>query len=84
MKKIVFSREEKTVLVKRVRDYLETELDLNIGVIPTEMLLDFLQTDIGAYYYNRGLRDAQAAFHKQVDSFDDAIYGLEQREAALR
>ena len=39
---------------------------------------------VGPYYYNRGLNDAQAAFARVADTFNDEIYGLEQREARTR
>jgi len=80
MEKIAFSREEKRVLVLKLRDYFDTELDYPIGDIGAELLLDFLQEDIGAHYYNKGLHDAQLAFRQQVDAFDDAIYQLEKTE----
>lgn len=81
MDKIVFKREEKRILIGKVRDYFDTELDQPIGDIGAELLIDFLQEDIGAHYYNKGLYDAQAAFRQQVDAFDDAIYALEKPEA---
>ena len=81
MDKIDFKRAEKQALVRKVRDYFDTELDHRIGDIGAELLIDFLQEDIGAYYYNKGLHDAQAAFRQQVDALDDAIYALEKPEA---
>ena len=82
MDKIVFSREEKRALVLKVRDYFDAELDCPIGDIGAELLIDFLQENIGAFYYNKGLRDAQAVLRQQLDSFDDTIYALEKPEAA--
>ncbi len=81
MEKIAFSREEKRALIGKLRDYFETELDHPIGDIGAELLLGFLQKDIGAFYYNKGLHDAQAAFRNQVNAFDDMIYALEKPEA---
>lgn len=81
MDKIKFKSEDKRALIRKVRDYFDTELDQPIGDIGAELLLDFLQEDIGAYYYNKGLSDAQAAFRQQVDAFEDMIYALEKPEA---
>jgi len=83
MDKITFKREEKRVLIGKIRDYFDSELDEPIGEVGAELLLDFLQEDIGAFYYNKGLHDAQAAFRQQAESFDDAIYALEKPEARL-
>ncbi|MBU1176017.1 MAG: DUF2164 domain-containing protein [Alphaproteobacteria bacterium] len=82
MDRIAFSREEKRALVLKMRDYFDTELDQPIGDIGAELLIDFLEVDIGAFYYNKGLHDAQAAFRQQVEAFDDAVYALERPEAA--
>ena len=49
-----------------------------------EQLLMFFGEVIGPYYYNRGLNDAQAVFARVSDSFNDEIYGLEQREARTK
>jgi uncharacterized protein (DUF2164 family) len=81
MDKIKFSPEEKRALVRKVRDYFDTELAEPIGDIGAELLLDFLQEEIGAFYYNRGLHDAQAAFRQHVDAYDDMIYALEKPQA---
>lgn len=34
--------------------------------------------EMGAYFYNRGLYDAQAILSKKVDDLQDAILQLEQ------
>lgn len=81
MDKIKFKPEEKRALIRKLRDYFDTELDQPIGDIGAELLLDFLQEDIGAFYYNKGLHDAQLAFRQQVDAFEDMIYALEKPEA---
>ena len=81
VEKISFEREEKRALMRKVQDYFAAELDVEIGDIATEMLLEFLQKEIGAHYYNKGLHDAQTALRSQIDNFDDAIYALEKPEA---
>ncbi len=78
--KITFTPEEKRALIGRLRDYFVTEFDVPLGEIGAEMLLDFLQEDIGAYYYNKGLHDAQIALRHNLDAFDDMIYALEKPE----
>ncbi|WP_339328413.1 DUF2164 family protein [Luteimonas aquatica] len=42
------------------------------------MLLDFLAEEIGGYFYNRGLYDAQALVSAKMDDLSDAIYQLER------
>jgi uncharacterized protein (DUF2164 family) len=84
VKKIAFSKEERAAIVEKVRRYFTEELDQEIGVLPAEMLLQFLSDEIGAFYYNRGLADAHQVFADKLDEIGDAIYGLEQREARVR
>jgi uncharacterized protein (DUF2164 family) len=84
MKKITFSQEEKAAIVGRIQTYFTRELDQEIGMIPAEFLLEFFATEIGGFFYNRGLYDAQAVLAKKIDDISDDIYGLEQREAGVR
>jgi uncharacterized protein (DUF2164 family) len=79
MKKIEFSKEEKAEIVSHIRQYFDRELD-PIGVLPAEFLLEFFAEKIGPYVYNRGLRDAHAAFVKKMEDFGEEIYLLEREE----
>jgi len=74
---IEFTKEEKEVLVHKLKRYLDQELDLEIGQFDAEFLLEFFSTEIGIYHYNRGLKDAQDVFKSKVESITDAIYELE-------
>ncbi|AHF84819.1 hypothetical protein RLEG3_24725 [Rhizobium leguminosarum bv. trifolii WSM1689] len=82
MKKIEFSKEEKAEIVARIRAYFDRELD-PIGALPAEFLLDFFVEEIGAYVYNRGLRDAQAALLKRMEDMAEDIHLLEREEKIL-
>lgn len=84
MQKIEFSAEEKKAIVGRIQRYFSEELDQEIGNIGAEMLLNFFSEEIGGYYYNRGLYDAQAVLQKRMDELTDAIYALERQEISSR
>lgn len=84
MEPIKFSRDEKQVIVNRIRDWFLDERDEDLGQIPAEMMLNFFAEQIGADFYNRGLHDAQALFAKRMDDLNDEIYGLEQKTATRR
>ena len=84
MKPIKFDREETKAIVGEIQDYFREELDQSIGAIPAEMLMPFFADKMGAYYYNRGLYDAQALIRKQVESLTDEIFALEQPTKHLR
>jgi uncharacterized protein (DUF2164 family) len=84
MKPIKFDKDERAAIVGKIQRYFVAELDSEIGAIPAELLLAFFTENIGAFYYNQGLADAQAVLGKLVDNINDEIYGLEQREARAR
>lgn len=78
MSKITFSAEQKAAIVEKIQAYFTEELDQDIGSFPAEFLLDFFTAEIGAYYYNQGLQDAQVIFNDRLETIGDAIYELEQ------
>jgi uncharacterized protein (DUF2164 family) len=78
MASIDFSREEKTLIVERLQRYFRDELNQEIGEFDAEFLLGFISEELGPFFYNQGLYDAQAIFQKSVDSIVDSIYQVEK------
>jgi len=74
---VEFTQEEKALLVHKLKQYLDQELDFEIGQFDAEFLLEFFNKEIGVYHYNRGLKDAQDVFKSKVENITDAIYELE-------
>lgn len=79
MSDITFSKDEKALIVRKIQGYFSEELNQQIGQFDAEFLLDFVSKELGAYYYNRGLYDAQAVLNAKLEDVQDAIYQLEQR-----
>lgn len=75
---IAFGKEEKAVLVRRLQLYFQEELRQRIGQFDAEFLLDFISAELGVYYYNRGLSDAQAVLAARMEDLQDAIFQLER------
>jgi len=73
-----FTPVERTALNTRVQEYLSTELNVELGRFDVEFLVDFFTKEIGAFYYNRGLYDAQAALEKRLDDVRESILSLEK------
>jgi uncharacterized protein (DUF2164 family) len=84
MKPIKFSREETKAIVDEIRDYFRNELDQDIGSIPAEMLMMFFADKMGAYFYNRGVYDAQGLVRERMDNLTDDLFGLEQPTKHVR
>ena len=67
MKPIEFSKEERAAITAKLRDYFARELDQELGQLPAEMLLDFIGTEIGGAFYNRGVHDAQQLVQQKAE-----------------
>jgi len=78
MTTIEFTREQKHVIVSKIKRYFREELDQDIGTFEAEFLFEFFLKELGVHFYNRGLHDAQAILQKRLDSVIDAIFELEQ------
>lgn len=78
MPDIQFSSDEKGILVRKIKRYFAEELRQEIGGFDAEFLLDFFAGEVGAYFYNRGLYDAQAILSGKLDELGEAIYQLER------
>jgi len=78
MPEIEFSKEEKALIVNKIKLYFKEELDSDIGQFDAQFLLDFFTEEVGNYYYNRGIYDAQTILEKRMDEITDAIFQLEK------
>lgn len=84
MPEIRFGSEEKAALVGKLQRYFDSELHQRLGQFDAEFLLDFIDREMGAYFYNRGLYDAQTILAKRLDELQDAILQLERPTEASR
>lgn len=75
---IEFSTDEKDALAKKIQAYFREELDNEIGQFDALFLLDFFTEEVGSYFYNRGIFDAQAILEKRIETITEAIYELEK------
>jgi uncharacterized protein (DUF2164 family) len=75
---IEFSKEEKDIIVNKIQLYFREELDQDIGRFDAQFLLDFFAEEVGAYFYNRGLYDAQAILESRLETISESIYELEK------
>lgn len=78
MTDIKFTADEKAVIVRRIQLYFTEELKQDIGRFDAEFLLEFFAGEVGSYFYNRGLYDAQAILASRLDDLSEAICQLER------
>ncbi len=69
---------DREILARRLRAYLKAELDVEIGGLDADFLLDFMAERIGPRFYNHGLRDAATALAKRMDVLTEALEELER------
>ena len=78
MANIEFSKAEKEILIDKIQNYFQNELDQELGQFDADFLLDFFSKEIGAFFYNQGLRDAQSALESRLETISEAIYEIEK------
>ncbi len=78
MSTIEFSKDEKEIIVQKIQLYFSEELNQDIGQFDAQFLLDFFSEEVGPYFYNRGLYDAQTILESRLESISEAICELEK------
>ena len=78
MSDIKFSREELDRIVPKIKNHFNDELDREIGAFEAEFLIDFFSKEIGPFFYNRGLSDAQVLFAENAEELSYKIQELEK------
>ena len=58
--------------------YLKDELDVEIGGMDAQLLLDFVSERLGPHFYNQALADARAHLHAKIEVLGEAFYELEK------
>lgn len=77
MSAIKFTNTEKALLIDKLQNYFERELDQELGQFDADFLLDFFSKELSAFYYNRGLYDAQSLMSAKIDLIAEQIVELE-------
>ena len=78
MSDIKFTKEEKEILIPKIKMYLHEELDVEIGNFDVEFLLDFFSEEVGPYFYNRGIKDSLDMLDTRMEEVKESIYVLEK------
>lgn len=84
MPPIELPKETRDALARSLSRYLKDELDLEVAGFDAVFLADFITENLGPYFYNHGLADAQALVAKKTDEVVEAIYQLEKPVKTIR
>ena len=80
MKDIQFSGSQHEQLATDLQQWLANNTSAEIGRFEAGFLLDHVSQLLGAYWYNQGVRDAQAVLAARVDELQGCLEQLEQTE----
>jgi uncharacterized protein (DUF2164 family) len=78
LEKIEFSKKEKEIMIQKVKMYFREELTQEIGNFDAEFLIDFFAEEIGGFFNNRGLYDAETLISEKVLEISDLLLQLEK------
>ena len=84
MAEITFTRDERDIICRKIQLYMREELEQDMGQFDAGFLLDFFAEEIGPYFYNRGLYDAQAILESRLENIAEAIYEIEKPTQFVR
>lgn len=73
---LTLAKPDKDVIVAKLQAFVEKEFGLDLGQFEAGDLLNFFADEVGPFFYNQGLRDAQAIVRKRVDDIGEAIDNL--------
>ncbi len=78
MNEIEFSKGEKEILIQKIQNYFNEELDKELGQFEAQFLLDFFATEMGTFFYNRGIYDAQALLNQKIEDITESMLDLKK------
>ena len=79
---IELSDSERALAQEKLKKYLLEAVDIELGSLQLQFLLDFFAEQIAWQYYNKGLADALQASEKKLEEVAELVYELEQQEPA--
>ncbi len=62
-----FTKEELQDLREAIQAYFLDELDMEIGTLQADLFIEFLQTNVGKQFYNRGVQDTIKALREKTE-----------------
>jgi len=75
---IELSKDKKGILIGKIKQYFNKELNQEIGGLEAECLLDFFLKELGSNVYNQALADTHQLLEQQFENMADEIYNLEK------
>lgn len=64
------TKEQEQLVKEQLQIYFENQLDIELSQIGALQLIDFLNANVGKYYYNKAIHDAE---HFMTDKVSDLV-----------
>lgn len=55
---LTLSNEKRKTLQGKIEFHIHENLEIEIGNLQADMLIDFIEKEVGAFFYNKGIEDA--------------------------
>ncbi len=71
---IEITKEQMADAIPAVQQFIEEELDLEIGELKARFLVEFFAKEIGPHAYNQGVDDAEAYFRSKLEDLKGTCF----------
>ena len=71
---IRLTEERRERMLRSLRKYFAEKLDLEIGKLAADGILDFFVKELGAPVYNQAIQDARAFLQGKLDDLEGEFY----------
>lgn len=71
-------REKKEQVISSLQEYAYNQLDIEMGNLAAEQLLDWVTGEMGSFIYNQALKDARKLIEERLLTLEDDFYSLEK------
>ncbi|WLR42412.1 DUF2164 domain-containing protein [Bacillus carboniphilus] len=73
-----FPKEKKDLIIEKIQHYFYTERSEEIGLLAAENFLDFALKELGPFFYNGAIKDAQQVVEQKLTNLDEDLHSLER------
>jgi uncharacterized protein (DUF2164 family) len=71
--RIRLTEERRERMLRSLRQFLEDELDLDLGALRAARLLDFFVKELGPPVYNQAIQDARGLLQEKLDDLEGEL-----------
>lgn len=77
-KLIELSKEDESAVLEQLKDYMQDELDVELGDLQAKMMLDFIIDSIGPKLYDQVIDDVEPWFYSRFTGILEDMHALKK------